>query len=256
MSDPKEVLEGGNVTEGVVKVGDTVRRPSGPWTPFVHLYMCHVRDQGFRGVPWSLGTDEEDRHVVEWIEGEVTHPYQPVAASSPSVAEVGGLIRQLHDAAASFVPPADAVWNVVIAPDEPALIVHHDLAAWNFVHGADRAVFIDWDLAGPGSRLWDIAWAAHSFAGVGADKDPAAAATDLQALVDGYGLDQSDRERLIDLMPRRYLAMYELLESGHRDGVQPWARLWGEGHGRTWAMIADTASNLRDTLLRGVTGSP
>jgi len=33
---PDEVpLEGGNMTGGVVRVGDTVRRPAGPWTPAV-----------------------------------------------------------------------------------------------------------------------------------------------------------------------------------------------------------------------------
>lgn len=26
-------LDGGNMSSGVVRVGDTVRRPAGPWTP-------------------------------------------------------------------------------------------------------------------------------------------------------------------------------------------------------------------------------
>ena len=32
----EQPLTGGNVAAGVVRVGDTVRRPSGPWTPAVH----------------------------------------------------------------------------------------------------------------------------------------------------------------------------------------------------------------------------
>lgn len=29
-------MGGGNVSSGVVRIGDTVRRPAGPWTPAVH----------------------------------------------------------------------------------------------------------------------------------------------------------------------------------------------------------------------------
>ena len=68
-------LTGGNVTVGLVRVGDTVRRPAGPWTPAVHALLVHLHDVGFDGAPRSLGLDERGRHVVEWIDGAVTHPY-------------------------------------------------------------------------------------------------------------------------------------------------------------------------------------
>jgi thiamine kinase-like enzyme len=34
---------------------------------------------------------------------------------------------------------------------------------WNLVRDGERSVFIDWDGAGPGSRLWDLGYAAHGF---------------------------------------------------------------------------------------------
>src|SRR5690606_34540241 len=118
----------------------------------------------FDGSPRSLGIDEDGRHVVEWIDGGLTHPYVPLSPVSPSLTDVGRQIRTFHDAAATFDPPEDAVWNAVIVPDQQVQIVHHDLSSWNFVHGTSRSVFIDWDLAGPGSVLWDLAWSAQSFA--------------------------------------------------------------------------------------------
>ena len=248
--DPHEQpLAGGNVTTGVVRIGDTVRRPAGRWTPAVHALLCHLAEVGFVGSPRSLGIDDQDRHVVEWIDGQVTHSYARGSDTSPSWREVGALIRSFHDAVAGFVPLADAAWNVVIEPDERTLIIHHDLASWNFVHGAGRAVFIDWDLAGPGSALWDLAWAAHGFA----DLTPGATITDagrrLRSLVDGYGLDGTDRERLVALLPTRYQAMFDLLERGHRTGTQPWARLWHEGHGETWRGITTFAIEHRGALI-------
>ncbi len=35
MGQHEQPLTGGNVTSGVVCVGDTLRRPAGPWTPYL-----------------------------------------------------------------------------------------------------------------------------------------------------------------------------------------------------------------------------
>jgi hypothetical protein len=214
-------LEGGNVTAGLVRVGDTVRRPAGPWTPAVHALLTHLRDVGFDGAPRSLGLDGRGRHVVEWIDGEVTHPYGP----GPSLVEVGRLARRLHEALACFVPPVDAVWGNPMPADDADLVIHNDLASWNLVHGAGRVVVIDWDGAGPGTRLWDLAWSALSFA----DLDPVG----VRALADGYGLDEGERRALAALLPLRARRMTDLL----RTADEPWSRLAAAGHLAAWEAI-------------------
>ncbi|HWS37279.1 MAG TPA: aminoglycoside phosphotransferase family protein, partial [Actinoplanes sp.] len=157
MSAEEIPLTGGNVSAGVVRVGDTVRRPAGPWTPAVHALLEHLWSVGFRGAPRPLGLDDKGREVLTFIPGEVPWP-----VPMDSVAPVGRLIRDLHDACASFTPPPGAHWNQLIPADRDDQIVHHDLAPWNLVAG-DRLAFIDWDGAAPGSRLWDLAYAAHGF---------------------------------------------------------------------------------------------
>lgn len=112
---------------------------------------------------------------------------------------VGRLLRDLHDAAEGFVIPADALWNVVIPPDRADLVVHHDAAPWSLITGA-RWVLIDWDNCGPGSRLWDLAYAAHGFLPLAAETAVEAAARGLGALVDGYGLDEEGRLGLAELL--------------------------------------------------------
>lgn len=51
----------------------------------------------------------------------------------------------------------------------------------------------DWDGAGPGSRLWDLGYAAHGFVPLHPGGDPARDAPRLRAHADGYGLDADQR---------------------------------------------------------------
>jgi hypothetical protein len=45
VTDQEIVLTGGNMTP-VVRVGDTVRRSAGPWTPTIHALLRHVANPG------------------------------------------------------------------------------------------------------------------------------------------------------------------------------------------------------------------
>lgn len=251
-SDPAELpLQGGNVSGGLVRVGDTVRRTAGPWSPTVHAFLSHLNDVGFDGAPRTLGFDAQGRHVVEYAEGTVTMPF-PHEASHRGLRRVGQLLREFHDAAASFTPPPDAIWNVVIEPDRSELIIHHDAAPWNLIVGQDRWVLIDWDNAGPGSRLWDLAYAVHGFVPLSPDIPAAEAGARLASLADGYRLDEALRHDLADLLHRRIMSMYELLERGGRDGTEPWCHLWREGHGHTWRRNAEYTKRHATTLTKAL----
>ena len=62
-------LDGGN-TGGAIRVGDTVRRAAGPWTPTVHALLAHLADQGFAGSPVPLGLDNQGREILSFLDGE------------------------------------------------------------------------------------------------------------------------------------------------------------------------------------------
>ncbi|WP_199716689.1 phosphotransferase [Micromonospora musae] len=216
----------GNVTGGLVRVGDTVRRPAGPWTDAVDALLRHLHDVGFTGAPRPLGRDEQGRQVLEYVPGECG----PVDGSYPlgELASIGALLSDLHRATEAFVPPPKACWQPAIAPDREQLLCHHDAAPWNLVRSPRGWVLIDWDGAGPGSRLWELAYTAQSVAGLRADRPAGESARRLRALVDGYGLAEADRPALAAMLPRRAAAMVELLRRGARDQIQPWARIWSE----------------------------
>ncbi|WSQ06953.1 aminoglycoside phosphotransferase family protein [Streptomyces sp. NBC_01231] len=241
--DEEQPLSGGNVSAGVVRVGDTVRRPAGPWTPAVHALLTHLHEAGFRAAPRALGIDEQGREVLTFVTGEVVWPDR-FALLEPArrLARVARLIRDFHDAVEDFTPPPDAQWQVLIPAEGADIIAHQDLAPWNLVaDGEDAWAFIDWDTAGPGTRLWDVAYAMHGFVPLSAHPHWQRTDADdrLRTFADAYGLEETQRRDLVPLLGRRTLAMHDFLRDQSAQGNQPWARLWAEGHGDAWRSDAE-----------------
>jgi hypothetical protein len=233
-------LSGGNASAGVVRVGRTVRRPAGPWTPAVHALLTHLRSVGFDGAPRPLGIDEQGREVLTFIPGVVPWPdHFHLLEADRQLQQAARLIRDFHDAVAEFTPPPDAHWQALIPADGAEIIAHHDLAPWNLLIG-DLWAFIDWDTAAPGTRLWDLAYALHGFVPLSADPQwqRPDAARRMRVILDAYGLDQTQRHQLLALLAPRTQSMADFLAAQAAAGTQPWTRLWQDGHGRAWQ--ADT----------------
>ena len=113
-------------------------------------------------------------------------------------------------------------------------------------------MFIDWDGAGPGSRLWDLAYAAHGFVPLAAGGDPVrrrtAAAGPGRRLRPGRG----QRRALPALIGAHTRGMYDLLTRSAPDRAQPWARLHGEGHAGHWGPAADYIDRHRQAWTRAL----
>ena len=59
-------LLGGQLTPGIVRVGNTVRRlPKGD-VAFVHDLLVFLEDQGFPFAPRFWGMDEQGRDILSW----------------------------------------------------------------------------------------------------------------------------------------------------------------------------------------------
>jgi hypothetical protein len=133
-------LEGGRVNVGaVVRVGDTVRRPLRPNSPFVHELLLHLEAAGFDGAPRFLGIDDEGREMLSCLPGvpKVAAP----DVTDEEIRSVAGLLRRFHDAAPG--------------------VVHGDAAQWNVLWVDGRATaLIDFDEARPGRPLEDVGYLA------------------------------------------------------------------------------------------------
>ncbi len=200
-------LAGGDMNV-VVRMGDTVRRPPEP--AGVRALLQWYEQVGFAGAPRFLGEDEEGRETLSYIEGEPAFP--PVPSSDEVVEEIGRLLREAHDAQAGFVPPAEPGWLGLPRPGPPEVIGHNDLYWTNVVFRAGRPIaLIDWEMAAPVSRAFEVALAATYWAGIRIDEQLLAwgipvdrRGERLRILCDAYGLDAEGRASLLpDLIQHR-----------------------------------------------------
>ena len=230
MGEDELELTGGNASGAVVRVGDTVRKPWISNTSVMQSYLAELRSHGV-DAPRPLGRDESGRQSVEFVEGVMALDQMPLGTND--LRRVGQMIRRIHDASESVPIPDPDGWEMLLPVDDPNLMCHNDLAPWNLVIG-DRWVFIDWDGAGPSTRLWDLAYAAQAFGMLVAGEPVESAGLRLRALVEGYEADTALRDALPATMAKRTAAMFELLRTSHETGLQPWADMYESGHGDFW----------------------
>ena len=187
-------LSGGNINK-VVRIADTVRRPRPRNARYVHSLLGHLQHRGWTGSPRFLRYDEVGREVLSYMEGEVPwQPDVPAGVRAPqSIAAVTRLVRELHDLTAGTPLAGDS-----------EVACHNDLAPRNTVYSVTSGKympvgFIDWDLAAPGLRIFDLAHVAWQYAGLGRNcSDAYRAGVRCKLICESYGL--ADRSTLVEMV--------------------------------------------------------
>lgn len=267
-SPTEEPLVGDGVTAGIVRIGDTVRRPRRPFTATVQAYLTHLHAVGFSAAPVPLGFDDRGREVLSFVPGEVPREPLPAATAGPDVlVALARLVRRLHDASQGWEPPADAVWGSVpgvgaagAAPVEgpPELVTHRDYCPGNVVfRDGLPAALIDFDLARPTTRLYDIANAMYWWVPLWDPRDRPVAFRELDAaervavFADAYGMSPSQRHDLVPLVERMVARFHRNARAAAE--VDPvFRRLWEAGVNtrmpRAESWLAEESARLSATL--------
>jgi Phosphotransferase enzyme family len=263
MSSEQPLIGGMDPRYAPVRVGDTVRRPAGASRMAVRELLLHLEAVGFDGAPRHLGVDDQDREVLSWIEGDVpVPPYPAWAMTDRALADLGWLVRRLHEATAAF-RPTTADWATDWAdPLGGPVICHNDLFPENVVFRDGRVVaLIDFAMAGPGRPLWDLAIAAEIWGPLG---DPARRdqhPPDLDGiarfgvLARAYGLEPARAEELVDVVAAERAHSTANIRAEIAAGNASWIRNWTEAGGDARAAADDAwIARNRATLILAAGG--
>jgi hypothetical protein len=108
------------------------------------------------------------------------------------------------------------------------------------VHGSDGTwTIIDWDLAAPGRRAWDVSLALLGFVPLMhfSTLTQAQTCSRLERFRDAYGADIFPLDAL-EVARERCAREAQLIRERGAAGEEPYVRLLAEGHAETWAATA------------------
>jgi len=182
---PEIALPGGRLTRGVVRVGDTVRRPAKACSGFVAELLEHLASRGCSWAPRYLGRDDSGRDAFSYLVGSVPAKWRKFEVYQLRAA--AKIMRALHDATSgSHLSPL-------------GVVCHHDPGPNNFVFQDDVPVaLIDFDTAAPGAALEDLGYMAWAWC---LSSNPlrgaiAAQVRQVRVLADAYGATSAERALL------------------------------------------------------------
>jgi len=216
MSQNETILPGGRTTPVVVRIGETVRRPPSQNAEFVRSLLRHLELAGFDGAPRYLGTDASGREIFSFMPGAV--PAELENHDDTTLQEVARLIRAYHATAPLFATPSARKACIEVA-------CHNDLSPCNTVFRDRRPVaFIDFDAAAPGSRSWDLGYAAWLWLDLG---NPEHSANEqlrrLRLFAAAYGSGPSEAQIIGATLERQTILISEANRSGNT-AMSCWAR--------------------------------
>ena len=214
---------------GVTFVDDLVLRPARPWTATVHLLLAHLRESGLDCVPEPVGIRDEVEGL-RYIAGDCGPDAWRHQRTEAAVLSAAALLRRVHDATETFVPPEGAQW--AFPPREGATVVTHgDPGPWNFVWRDGEAVaLVDWDYASPAPAMDDVAYAVENFGPLRTDdvardvhgfEEPPDRAARVHAFAEAYGL--GGTSGLVDRVVERQQATLTRISDLASRGHEPWA---------------------------------
>lgn len=209
-----EALGSGRTTAGVVRIGDTVRRPILHDAAFAHACLRHLERAGFASVPRFLGIDAAGREILSYLPGSV--PADLGDYADDQLRAAAGLLRRFHDATADM--PAVRAGGFEVA-------CHNDWAPTNTVFREGMPVgMIDFDTVRPGLRLWDLGYAAFTWLCLGDEDFPVDdQLRRLELFADAYGRDACTAAQIAIHALARQTALAASTRARGKTEIADWA---------------------------------
>lgn len=257
------LLPGATANQGkVMRIGNTVRRPIAPCWPATHALLAHLARAGFDGAPRVLGTSLSGpgagTETLTYIDGQAgVPPLDESMLTDAALVSIAELVGGYHAAVSGFDPAGYRWPRPVPARFRTGLVSHNDVHPANLVFRDGRAVgLIDFDLAGPGSAVWDFAAAARYWVPLLDERDVDDCrrgrwAERLRLFLDASRLAGAARAEVAEaIVPNHdwtYAIVRDAAAAGHQGFADHWravsrqaarARRWSQRHRRDIAAAA------------------
>ena len=237
MSEIPEDLQGGS-TE-VTKAGDRVLRSRRQGSTNVEWLLTVLERRGFRYSPRFLGLSDDDRQVLEFMEGRAgSYPLPAALRSDEALISAARALRSLHEVTSDLATEVLDGWMLeAVEPYE--VICHGDFAPYNCVFdGSGLVGIIDFDTAHPGPRIRDVAYAIYRFAPLTAPGNAvgfgslAEQARRARLFYDKYG--EVNRTQVVEAVRRRLLDLVRYMRAQAAQGDTAFQSHLDDGHDTTY----------------------
>lgn len=238
----EELLAGGNVSK-VYRSGHTIRRELKSNSNQIHTLLNHLASKGYDYAPKYLGIDDKGREILSFIEGEAgNYPCKKYMWSDDILQEIAKMLRHYHDAVSDF--PLDGSWESIDnTPNQTEVLCHNDFAMYNIIFHNERPIgIIDFDVAGPGPRLWDIAYTLYTCVPLSrfhlnetseqvyydSGRDALRIKNKVKLFFDSYGEEVADH--YIDMVLLRLEGLCKTITRKAIEGDQAFQKMINDGH--------------------------
>jgi hypothetical protein len=213
----------------------------------VHALLSYL-DGRVLHVPRVLGIDDLGREMLTYLPGRVVD-IDTEELTEPQIVAVVTWARDFHDAVVGFSHPGP--WRFPALGDElvghndiwsDVIVGHNDIAPYNVCFdGEEVAGVFDWDLAGPTTRLMELAFMAWNCVPLWRGMEAARAAARLRLLVEAYGgVSATD---VLDAVPVRIGRMLAEIPLAAARGDAGMAHLMTQGEPqRSYDALVDLAT--------------
>jgi hypothetical protein len=213
--------------------GRIVHRRTGPWTSAVHELLRFLRQAGLDGVPEVIGIDSRGDEMLGFVPGRTLAP-DTEEPSDDLLADATAWLRRFHDAVRGLSNDSPRVWrqgSADLLPDQ--IVCHNDPGTYNWIVDGDAFVgLIDWDQAGPGHPIDDLAFLCWT--GVPLFRP----------------FDATDAARRIDLVSRAYGEVPAPAADRPRGAPRQATKVWGGS--ALLDAVADRMTRASDRIAAGI----
>lgn len=230
-------LTGGNVSK-VVLSGNTVRRKQKEGSERIHKLLLHLETKGYPYSPRFLGTDEQGREMLTYIDGEAgNYPVKTYMWLDENLEGIAVMLRDYHKTVRDF--SFDQSWTSLPGtPEKHEVICHNDFAIYNLIFRDGKVCgVIDFDVAAPGPVNWDIAYTLYTcvplsrfYLDENGDKiipDPTEQLRRTEVFLKAYG---NEFEHILDVIIQRLEALCQLIAEKSEAGDPAFQKMKAEGH--------------------------